>query len=335
MLKTYRLILFNYHKLLLELSTESTVRIWKTFSALQGGGTGGYGRRQQGPPPPHAGGRRTACCVRHTGRSLPARPTAEKCAAPVGMSICRDGVLPQDPGGSPLGDHGSDGRESARETGVRGVEGRRPRLRGAWTREAGKGPWPGPRTRTGHHSPATGTRPTRPLVPSPSPSASLPGRLSPLEGPVCSLACICPLPGSKPRAQGPSPGPALPPPPYELRAHGRSEWRDKGVGSMSTPLPPKQNGTDRLPGQRAHVYPGNPGFLPPPPTRPRSCPGCPMPGELCIRSEKVGRGGPHLRGLTLPQAAFSISVVGRGVQQACGFRDGEPVTLGLSHWVPS
>lgn len=212
MLKTYRLILFNYHKLLLELSTESTVRIWKTFSALQGGGTGGYGCRQLGPPPPHAGGRRTACCVRHTGRSLPARPTAEKCAAPVGMSICRDGVLPQDPGGSPLGDHGSDGRESARETGVRGIEGRRPRLRGAWTREAGKGPWPGPRTRTGHHSPATGTRPTRPLVPSPSPSASLPGRLSPLEGPVCSLACICPLPGSKPRAQGPSPGPALPPP---------------------------------------------------------------------------------------------------------------------------
>lgn len=239
MLKTYRLILFNYHKLLLELSTESTVRIWKTFSALQGGRTGGYGRRQQGPPPPHAGGRRTACCVRHTGRSLPARPTAEKCVAPVGMSICRDGVLPQDPGGSPLGDHGSDGRESARETGVRGVEGRRPRLRGAWTREAGKGPWPGPRTRTGHHSPATGTRPTRPLVPSPSPSASLPGRLSPLEGPVCSLACICPLPGSKPRAQGPSPGPALPPP------------------HTSSVLTDAQNGETREWGACPHLFPQN------------------------------------------------------------------------------
>lgn len=206
MLKTYRLILFNYHKLLLELSTESTVRIWKTFSALQGGGTGGYGRRQQGPPPPHAGGRRTACCVRHTGRSLPARPTAEKCAAPVGMSICRDGVLPQDPGGSPLGDHGSDGRERARETGVRGVEGRRPRLarRG---RARGQDPGRGQATT----APRQGPDPLALSFPLPPPRPLCRGASRRWKGPSAHSHASVPCQVLNPELRGPAQDPPCPP----------------------------------------------------------------------------------------------------------------------------
>lgn len=66
MFKTYRLILFNYHKLLLELSTESIVRIWETFSTLHGARNWGPQLSQHEPLVRTC--RQTADCLLHATR---------------------------------------------------------------------------------------------------------------------------------------------------------------------------------------------------------------------------------------------------------------------------
>lgn len=208
------------------------------------------------------------------------------------MSICRDGVLPQDPGGSPLGDHGSDGRESARETGVRGVEGRRPRLRGAWTREAGKGPWPGPRRGQATTAPRQGPDPLALSFPLPPPRPLCRGSSRRWKGPSAHSHASVPCQVLNPELRGPARDPPCPPP---IRAPCSRTLRmeRQGSGEHVHASSPKTERNRPPPWTKGSCLPRKPRISnrPPPPARdPARDALCP--GNFALGQKRWGGAGP-------------------------------------------